>query len=77
MVYEKYEEPLVRRHVAWALGEIGTVEALNALRERLTEETDPGAMYNEALRLDPNLADAHVDLGNALRSKQQSAPTPD
>jgi len=33
--------------------------------------------YNEALRLDPNLADAHVDLGNALRSKQQSAPTPD
>ena len=34
----------MRRHVAWALGEIGTVEALNALRERLTEETDPGAI---------------------------------
>ena len=36
------QEPLVRRHVAWALGEIGTAEALNALRERLTEETDSG-----------------------------------
>src|SRR3990172_8058410 len=34
------EEPLVRRHVAWALGEIGTVEALEALRNRREVEPD-------------------------------------
>ncbi|MBI2209739.1 MAG: HEAT repeat domain-containing protein [Deltaproteobacteria bacterium] len=40
MVYEKYEEHLVRRHVAWALGEIGTAECLAALRSRLEIEAD-------------------------------------
>lgn len=33
-------EPLVRRHVAWALGEIGTAESLEALRKRLGIEPD-------------------------------------
>jgi epoxyqueuosine reductase len=35
------EEPLVRGHVAWALGEIGTSSALEALQRRLQLETDP------------------------------------
>jgi epoxyqueuosine reductase len=35
------EEPLVRGHAAWALGEIGTQAALSALRRRLEMETDP------------------------------------
>jgi len=33
-------EPLVRRHVAWALGQIGTAECLAALRKRLQIEAD-------------------------------------
>lgn len=34
-------EPLVRGHVAWALGRIGTTEARAALHEALARETDP------------------------------------
>jgi len=34
------EEPLVRGHVAWALGRIGTPEAADALRRRLGVEED-------------------------------------
>ena len=34
------EEPLVRRHVAWALEQIGTREALQALKKRLEVEAD-------------------------------------
>ena len=34
------EEPLVRRHVAWALGQIRTAECLAALRTRLKVESD-------------------------------------
>jgi len=34
-------EPLVRGHVAWALGRIGSGQALAALRKRLTIEEDP------------------------------------
>jgi len=34
------EEPLVRGHVAWALGEIGTSSALEALQRRLAVESD-------------------------------------
>ncbi len=34
-------EPLVRRHVAWALGQIGSPESREALRERLKIEADP------------------------------------
>ncbi len=33
--------PLVRRHAAWALGRLGGSEALQALRERWSRETDP------------------------------------
>ncbi len=33
-------EPLVRRHAAWALGEIGSLEAIQGLNERLAKETD-------------------------------------
>jgi epoxyqueuosine reductase len=36
-------EPLVRGHAAWALGEIGTDEALDAVRDALTLECDVGA----------------------------------
>jgi epoxyqueuosine reductase len=35
------EEPLVRGHVAWALGQIGTSSAIEALQCRLQLETDP------------------------------------
>ncbi|HXG51635.1 MAG TPA: tRNA epoxyqueuosine(34) reductase QueG [candidate division Zixibacteria bacterium] len=35
------QEPLVRGHAAWALGRIGTAEALAALRGRLEQESDP------------------------------------
>lgn len=35
------DEPLVRGHAAWALGEIGTQAASSALRRRLEMETDP------------------------------------
>ncbi|MBI4527996.1 MAG: tRNA epoxyqueuosine(34) reductase QueG [Deltaproteobacteria bacterium] len=34
-------DPLVRRHVGWALGELGTTEALAALANRLQRESDP------------------------------------
>jgi epoxyqueuosine reductase len=34
------DEPLIRGHAAWALGQIGTDQALNALSSRLEVETD-------------------------------------
>jgi epoxyqueuosine reductase len=34
------EEPLVRGHAAWALGRIGLVAAMDALRRRLGVEDD-------------------------------------
>ena len=37
------EEPLVRGHAAWALGQIGTAEALTGLEKRQPLETDTGA----------------------------------
>jgi epoxyqueuosine reductase len=36
-----HPEPLVRQHAAWALGEIGGVEGLNALRVQRQKENDP------------------------------------
>jgi epoxyqueuosine reductase len=36
-------EPIVRSHAAWALGQIGTAEALDAVRDALTLECDEGA----------------------------------
>ena len=35
------DEPLVRTHVAWALGQIGSVTAAGALLSRVAEESDP------------------------------------
>jgi epoxyqueuosine reductase len=35
------EEPLVRAHAAWALGQIGTSRSLSVLAERLRVEADP------------------------------------
>ena len=34
-------EPLVRAHVAWALGRIGSPPALEAVRARAARETEP------------------------------------
>jgi HEAT repeat protein len=33
--------PLVRAHAAWALGQVGSAQALSLLRERLPAETGP------------------------------------
>jgi epoxyqueuosine reductase len=38
---EDDSHPLVRGHVAWALGRIGSPRALSALRRRRTSEPDP------------------------------------
>jgi len=35
------EETLVRGHVAWALGQIGSPQAISALGKRLRIESDP------------------------------------
>jgi len=45
------EEPLVRGHAAWALGRIGTAEALAGLRRRLgiEEDTHVRAEIEEAM----------------------------
>jgi epoxyqueuosine reductase len=50
------EEPLVRGHVAWALGEIGTQAVPSALRRRLEMETDPEVLkeINAALAQFPH-----------------------
>jgi len=53
------EEPLVRRHVAWALGQIGTGEALRALRGRLATESD---------------AEVRTEIEEALKQTSGKAP---
>jgi len=55
------DDPLVRCHVAWALGEISTAEALIALRGRVTEETDPGVREE----VEKALGDRHQAVGSA------------
>lgn len=62
-MYEKYEEPLVRRHVAWALGEIRTAEALNALRERLEIESDDEVREEIEEALQQNRAVQSIPIG--------------
>jgi epoxyqueuosine reductase len=47
------EEPLIRGHAAWALGRIGTAEALKALRVREGVEEDPWVGEEIELALDP------------------------
>jgi epoxyqueuosine reductase len=46
------EEPLVRGHAAWALGRIGTEEAMQALRGRAEVEEDGWVREEVALALD-------------------------
>jgi epoxyqueuosine reductase len=38
------EEPLVRQHAAWALGQIGTKKAIAALKEAYPQETYPAVL---------------------------------
>jgi len=38
---DRAEEPMVRRHAAWALGRLGTTEAATALRSALEREDEP------------------------------------
>lgn len=47
----KDPEALVRAHVAWALGQIGTEQAQLALEEALEEENDPGVIREIRLAL--------------------------
>jgi epoxyqueuosine reductase len=42
------QEPLVRSHAAWALGEIGNIKAVDILKRRLDIETDP--VVSEAIK---------------------------
>ncbi|HEV8343662.1 MAG TPA: tRNA epoxyqueuosine(34) reductase QueG [Candidatus Binatia bacterium] len=46
-------EPLVRQHVAWALGQIGSAESLNALHNHLEVESNPDVReeLREAIQL--------------------------
>lgn len=46
------EEPLVRSHSAWALGQIGGQEARTALERALRRETDEGVQQEIRLALD-------------------------
>jgi epoxyqueuosine reductase len=50
---EEDPHPMVRGHVAWALGKIGSPSAVSALRERAIRETDPGVFEEMALALEP------------------------
>jgi len=57
------EEPLVRGHVAWALGQIGSPRALDALERRRRIENDSEALgeIEEALRTIAETADGAVN----------------
>ena len=45
-------DPVVRAHVAWALGAIGTADALGALRSRAPEERETMVLYEMDLALE-------------------------
>jgi HEAT repeat protein len=45
--------PVVRRHCAWALGEIGTAEAKDILQRALEGEADPDQRFELESALDP------------------------
>jgi epoxyqueuosine reductase len=47
-------EPLVRQHVAWALGRLGGEDAIVALRGRMNAESDPDVREELALALRDN-----------------------
>jgi epoxyqueuosine reductase len=46
-----HPEPLVRSHVAWALGDLGSTKAWNPLRERLELEKDEEVREEIALAI--------------------------
>jgi len=46
------EEPLVRSHVAWALGRLGRADALPELRTCAASETDPAVLEALAAAID-------------------------
>lgn len=46
------EEPLIRGHAAWALGRIGTAEALEALPDRAEVEEDEWVLTEIRIALD-------------------------
>lgn len=48
--------PLVRGHAAWALGRLGGRPALDALRQALSTEVDPGVLEEIRLALAPPLS---------------------
>jgi len=54
-------EPLVRQHVAWALGRIATPESLDALRRRLEVESD---------------AEVREEIEEAIKQIAERGPTP-
>jgi epoxyqueuosine reductase len=45
------EEPLIRGHAAWALGRIGTQDAMQKLRTRSATERDPSVLQELELAL--------------------------
>jgi epoxyqueuosine reductase len=47
-------EPLVRRHAAWALGEIGSEIGLSALATRVAQEEDDSVRVELCAALRPN-----------------------
>jgi epoxyqueuosine reductase len=50
------ESALVRGHAAWALGRIGTAEAIDSLRQRLAAETAPDVIEEIRLALNERSA---------------------
>ena len=50
-----HQEPLVRGHAAWALGRVGSEEALGALRARVLHEEDPWVREEIATALAPGV----------------------
>jgi epoxyqueuosine reductase len=55
-------EPLVRGHVAWALGRIGSSDAIAALRQRMVSEDDPEVKSE----IEEALSDSRRDCPNKL-----------
>jgi epoxyqueuosine reductase len=63
-------EPLIRAHAAWALGQIGSMEAITALRNTIDEECDPSVRkeIEDALAVNHGSAGASPDGGQQHKS---------